>query len=207
MAERPGEERFTAADLEPSEDELRARRRGLVDRIAASVAALCAGTLFGGLLALGACAAPMVFRLAPAPFSGNAMGAAFARWDRVAVAVSGVLLVCEVARTWAARGRSRRLVPRLRRIAAVVVGLCAVFIGTKLSPRILELHEAGARRGEGEAGMQLDAVHRQAELVGKIEAALSLALVGLHVFTLRTRDDEDDEDDEEALAPLPPGPR
>ena len=206
MVEEYGGERFTAADLEPSEDELRARRRGVLDRVAATVAVLCAGSLFGGLIALGACAAPMVFRMAPAPFSGNAMGAAFARWDRVAVILSGLLLVCEVVRTWAARGRSRRLVPRIRRVAAIIVALSAVFIGTKLSPRILELHENGARRGEGAEGAELDEVHRRAELVGKIEAALAVALVGLHVFTLRTRDDEDDDDDDVA-APLPPGPR
>ncbi len=199
-------ERFTASDLEPSADELRARRRGLIDRAAATVAVLCAGSLFGGLVALGFCAAPMVFRLAPAPYSGNAMGAAFARWDRVAVVLSGVLLACEVVRTWAARGRSRRPVPRVRRLAAIIVGLCAVFIGTRLSPRILELHESGARRGDGALGVELDTIHRRAELIGKIEAALAVALVGLHVFTLRTRDDEDDED-EEAAAPLPPGPR
>lgn len=206
MAEQFGEERFTAADLEPSEDEIRARRRGVIDRVAASVAVLCAGALFGGLFALGFCAAPMVFRLAPAPFSGNAMGAAFARWDRVAVVLAGLLLVCEVVRTWAARGRSRRLVPRIRRVAAVLMGLAVVYIGTNVSPRILQLHESGARRGEGAEGAELDAIHKRAELVGKIEAALAVALVGLHVFTLRTRDDDEEEGDD-APAPLPPGPR
>jgi hypothetical protein len=206
VSEQFGEERFTEADLAPSEDELRARRRDAIDRAAAAVAILCAGALFGGLVALGFCAAPMVFRMAPAPFSGSAMGAAFARWDRVAVAASGLLLICEVVRTWAGRGRSRRLLPRLRRIAAVVVGLSAVLIGTQLSPRILQLHEAGARRGEGAEGQELDAVHKRAEMFGKIEAALAVALVGLHVFTLRTRKDDDDEDEDEA-APLPPGPR
>jgi hypothetical protein len=201
-----GEERFTAADLEPSEDAIRARRRSVIDRAAASVAVLCAGSLFGGLLALGFCAAPMVFKLAPAPFSGNAMGAAFARWDRVAVAFSALLLVCEVVRTWAARGRSRRLVPRIRRMAAVLVGLLAVYIGTNVSPRILALHDAGARRGDGTEGAELEAIHKTAEIFGKLEAALAVALVGLHVFTLRTRDDEEDEE-EDAAAPLPPGPR
>jgi hypothetical protein len=107
VSEQFGEERFTASDLEPSEDEIRARRRGVIDRAAVVVAVLCAGTLFGGLLALGFCAAPMVFKVVPPPLSGNAMGAAFARWDRVAVAFSGLLLVCEVVRTWAGRGRSR----------------------------------------------------------------------------------------------------
>ncbi len=207
MVEPHGEERFTEDDLLPSADELRARRRGLVDRIAATVAVLCAGSMFGGLIALGACAAPMVFSLAPAPFSGNAMGAAFGRWDRVAVGASAALLVCEIARTWAARGRSRRLVHRVRRIAAILAALCAVYIGTSLSPRINQLHADGVHRGDGERGAELDAIHKRAELVGKLEAVLALGLVALHVFTLRTRDEDDDDADEDAPAPLAPGPR
>lgn len=206
MADHPGEDRFTADDLEPSADELAARRRGLVDRIATTLAVLCAGSLIGGLTALGACAAPMVFALAPAPYSGNAMGAAFARWDRVALVASGLLLVCEIVRTWAARGRARTVIARVRRFAGVLVALAVTYIGTSLSPRINELHEQGVRRGEGEQGAVLEAIHKRAELVGKIELALALGLIVLHVFTLRTRDDEEEEDDG-ALAPLPPGPR
>ena len=147
------------------------------------------------------------FSLAPAPFSGNAMGAAFGRWDRVAVGASAALLVCEIARTWAARGRSRRLVHRVRRIAAIRAALCAVYIGTSLSPRINQLHADGVHRGDGERGAELDAIHKRAELVGKLEAVLALGLVALHVFTLRTRDEDDDDADEDAPAPLAPGPR
>lgn len=206
MAERPGEEQFTAADLEPSEDELRARRRAVVDRVAASIAVLCAGALVGGLVALGAGAAPLVFGMLPRPLAGNVMGAIFSRWDRVAMGLSGALLVAEIARTWAARGRARQLPARVRRIAAILVALCAAYIGTALSPRILELHRGGVVRGEGEQGAELEAVHRRAELVGKIEMAFAVGLVALHVFTLQARRDEEEEE-EDAPAPLPPGPR
>ena len=44
---------FSAADLEPSPEELRAARKALADRVAASVAALAAGLLAGGMRALG----------------------------------------------------------------------------------------------------------------------------------------------------------
>lgn len=207
MSNEPGEERFTAADLEPSADDLRERRRALVDRLAATVAVLCAGSLFGGLIALGACAAPMVFQHAPSPFAGNAMGAAFARWDRVAVAASVVLLACEIARTWASGRRSRSVVPRIRRIATVIVAASAAYIGSVLSPRINELHQNGVHRGDGEQGAVLEAVHKRAELFGKVEAALAVGLVFLHVLTIRTRNEDDDEGEDDAPAPLPPGPR
>ena len=206
MTERPGEEQFSAADLEPSADELRARRRGVIDRVATSLAVLAAGALVGGLVALGAGAAPLVFGMLPRAIAGNVMGAIFSRWDRVAMGASGMLLVAEIVRTWASGARARQLPARLRRIASVLVALCVAYIGTSLSPRIMELHRSGVHRGEGEQGAELEAVHRRAELVGKIEIVLALGLVALHVFTLRTRDDDENEDDD-APAPLPPGPR
>lgn len=206
MTERPGEEQFSAADLEPSEDERRARRRSVIDRAAASLAVVSAGALVGGLVALGAGAAPLVFGMLPRPIAGNVMGEIFSRWDRVAMGASGVLLVAEIVRTWAARARARQLLARLRRIAAVLVALCVAYIGTALSPRIMELHRSGVHRGEGDQGAELEAVHRRAELVGKIEMVLALGLVALHVFTLRARNEDEDEE-EDAPAPLPPGPR
>lgn len=205
MADSHGEERFTEEDLLPSEDEKRARRRGIVDRVAAIVAVLCAGTMFGGLIALGACAAPVVFSPQFQPLSGTIMGTTFARWDKFAASAGVALLVCEIVRTWAARGRARLPLARARRFMAIGAALCAVYIGTSLSPRINQLHADGARRGDGDLGAELDAIHKRAELIGKIEAALAVGLVALHVLTLRTRDE--DEDDEDAPAPFAPGPR
>lgn len=197
-------ERFTAADLEPGDEEKQAILRERADRLAATVAVLAAGISVGGMVALGACAAPMVFRLTPAPYSGDAMGAAFARWDQIALGCAVTLLAAEVARTWAAGARSRALVPRVRRMFAVILAACAAFIGLSLSPRINELHRSGARRGVGPEGIALDAVHKRAELVGKVETALGVALVGLHVLTLGARKPEDEDSYAE---PLPPGPR
>lgn len=202
------EHRFTEADLEPSPEERRAARRALVDRVAASVAVLAAGATIGGMVALGACAAPFVFRMTPAPFSGEAMGAAFARFDQIALGAAVVLLGAEVARTWAAGRRGRTLAARARRMAAMLLAGAAALMGLTITPKINDLHRAGARRGEGEQGVVLEALHRRAELIGRAEVLLGAAVVVLHIFTLGARRPEDDEDDEdEAFAPLPPGPR
>ena len=61
-------------------------------RLAAAVGALAAGVWVGGMVALGACAAPFVFRMTPAPYSGDAMGAAFARFDQIALGAAVALL-------------------------------------------------------------------------------------------------------------------
>jgi hypothetical protein len=197
------EDRFSASDLEPSDEERRASRLALVDRLAAAVGALAAGVWVGGMIALGACAAPFVFQMTPAPFSGDAMGAAFARFDQIALGAAVTLLGAEVARTYASGARARLPAARIRRVLAVLMAACAAYGGLSLSPHILELHHAGARRGVGPMGEELERTHVRAETVGKLELALGAAVVLLHVLTLATRRPEDEGD---AVSPLPPGP-
>jgi hypothetical protein len=198
-------ETFSESDLEPSAEETASKRREVAERAAVVVAVLSAGLIVGGMLALGACAAPMVFQLTPAPFSGNAMGAAFARFDRIAIGASCALLAAEVVRTYLARRERPRIADRVRRLSGIFLAGAVTFMGLSLSPAINDLHAQGARRGEGDLGARLEQVHEQAEMVGRIEAALGLLCIALHVFTLRPRRSEDE--DLDAPAPLPPGPR
>lgn len=199
------EGQFTAADLEPSDDEKRAARREVVDRVAAIVAVTFTGLWIGGMIALGACAAPFVFEMTPAPTSGYAMGAAFARFDQIAIGSAVILLGAEVARTLVAGRRSRALAARARRLLAVLMALGAVYTGLQITPRINALHRDGARRGLGEAGAELERIHHHAEAIGKAVSLAGVAVIALHVLTIGKRKPEDDEDD--APAPLPPGPR
>jgi hypothetical protein len=201
------EARFSESDLAPSPEERSFARRALVDRVAASIGALAAGAWVGGMIALGACAAPFVFRLTPAPFSGDAMSSAFARFDQLALGASVLLLGAEVARTWAAGRRGGNLAARTRRALAIAMAAGAAYTGLSLTPRIIELHRQGVRQGDGELGMELARVHGRAESVGKLETLFGVGLVVLHVLTLGARRRDDDDDDEQALAPLPPGPR
>lgn len=202
------EDRFSEEDLAPSTEEKWAARSWLVERVAATVAVLAAGVWVGGMVALGACAAPFVFRLTPAPFSGDAMGSAFARFDQIALGASAVLLGAEVARTLATGRRGRRPVARVRRFIAVLMAAGAAYTGLALTPHIMELHRGGARRGDGPLGEDLDRTHRRAETVGKAEVAGGIALIALHIFTLgaaRRPGDEPGEEEDEGVAPLPPG--
>ena len=197
------EGQFTAADLEPSDDDKRAARNAIIDRVATTVAVLSVGLWVGGMIALGACAAPFVFEMTPAPASGYAMGAAFARFDQIAIGAAVFLLAAEVARTLVAGRRSRSLAARVRRLLAVVMALGAVYTGLKITPRILQLHHDGARRGLGEGGAELERIHHSAERIGKAVTLAGVIVIALHVFTLGAKKPDDDD----APAPLPPGPR
>lgn len=205
---------FSEADLAPSDDERRAKRDDRIERVAVALAVVSFALVAGGLVALGACAAPFVFRLTPAPSSGQAMGAAFMRFDRIALAASCVVLAVEMLRTWIDRRQRPSVLSRVRRFAAIVFAGCVAYSGMSLSPAIVELYAAGARRdaaaeaapdaSQGSKNAELDAIHQRASQLAKIEVAAGLLAALLHVWTVRTRRPEDEDD--EALAPMPPGP-
>jgi Domain of unknown function (DUF4149) len=194
---------FTAADIEPSDEEKRAARRLLVERAAASVAVVAAGMWAGGMVALGACAAPAVFNLAPKPFSGNAMGAAFASFDRIALGAAAVTLAAEFARTWASGRRGVTRAARLRRFLTVLAAVAAGYLALVITPEINRLHLEGVERGRGPEGERLEQIHQRAEALGKVEVFFGLAVIVLHVMTLPVKKPDDDD----LVAPLPPGPR
>lgn len=202
-----GSEVFSEADLAPPPWEIRARRRARFDRAAAVIAVLALGLWAGGMVALGACAAPLVFALTPYPLSADAMGAVFARFDKIAVACAIVTLGCEVVRTLIDIGRatsSGRLVPRVRRYLGVLAAVLAIYSATQLTPEILRLHHAQIRRKVGRDGQLLDTLHVRAERIGKVLVVLAVLVAGLHVTTVRSARDE--EQDDPAPGPLPPGP-
>jgi hypothetical protein len=150
---------------------------------AAIVAVIALAIWIGGLVSLGACAAPLVFKIVPAPLSGEAMGAVFRRFDAVAISCAIVVLGCEAVRIWVRDG-SATISERLRGLLAVTAAGAAIYGGVELSPSIIELHAAGAVRGIGENGVKLDRIHDLAEAVAKVEVAVGLFLLALHVSTL-----------------------
>ncbi|MFO0611096.1 MAG: DUF4149 domain-containing protein [Polyangiaceae bacterium] len=194
-------ETFSEADLAPSPEERRAKVALYVDRFASTVAVLSAAAIVGGLIALGACAAPFVFRITPAPYSGDAMGAAFARFDRFAIGGCVVMLGAEIARTFIARRDPRSAIARIRRLVSIAFSACVVYVAATITPAINDLHRAGAVRGEGTDGQRLAELHGRAEFAGKVEAGLGLLIVALHVFTPKRRP----EDEEHFVAPGIPG--
>ena len=152
-------------------------------KILVTVALVALGVWSGGMIALGAIAAPVVFGVVPAPASADAMTIVFRRFDRVAIACVVVALLVEVALA-ALRDRKISRIDVVRGLLAVVAAGCAIAGGALVSPRIEALHRAGAIRGLGDLGEQLNAVHQIAERLGKTELALAVALIALHVASL-----------------------
>lgn len=203
---KPGDDVFTEDDLAPSSEDRRARRRDVLERGATALAVAALGLWMGGLVALGTCAAPFVFERTPYPFSAQAMGAAFERFDRIAIGCAVAVLAAEVVRTLVTLRRPdvRSVMARARRYGAILLAVAASYSGLRLTPEILRLHHEGQASLEASRapGTELSSLHSQAELIAKAIAVVALLLIVLHVATLRAP-----RDDDEADAPLPPGPR
>jgi hypothetical protein len=150
-------------------------------RKALTVLALVAVALWmGGMVALGAIAAPVVFRVVPAPTSADAMTIVFRRFDMLAMACAAVVLLVEVALAVTTRPILRRDIARA--FAALIAGGLAVTTGAFLSPKIAGLHEAGAIRGLGALGEELDRAHRAAVTCGNVTMLLLIVVIVLHVI-------------------------
>ncbi|MDP9148686.1 MAG: DUF4149 domain-containing protein [Myxococcota bacterium] len=154
-------------------------------RACEAVALLCISLWLGGLVALGAIAAPIVFNVVSHPASADAMTLVFQRFDLVAMACAGMVLATEAALA-SARGAFDRL-DRWRSGLSALAGALAVYEGTRVSPAIAALHAGGAIRGVGSAGADLSRLHDVAEACGKAEIAILVALVVMHVFALSGR--------------------
>jgi putative copper export protein len=161
-------------------------------RLTSTVALVAASVWLGGLLALGAIVAPIVFTTIPRPEAVEAMTAVFQRFDLVAVACVIVILATEAWRAMGYAGGNKQAAgqPRVGRldIARMLAGaLGAVLVLAEavwITPTIVALHTGGAVRGLGAAGLELDRMHGLAETCGKVQVVFALALIALEVATL-----------------------
>jgi hypothetical protein len=156
-----------------------------VRSITAVLTLLAISVWLGGLLALGAIAAPVVFSVVPAPSSADAMTIVFRRFDLVAMTCAALVLTLEATRVL--EREPFAVVDHLRVGASALAGALAVLEGGFVSPRIAALHWAGAIRGLGTAGMELARMHDLAEGCGKAQAGLLVAVVALQVVALRAQ--------------------
>jgi len=152
----------------------------MLRRGAAVLGMLAAAVWLGGLVVLGAIVAPTIFGNVSMPASADAMTLVFRRFDLVAMSCAAILLGTEAARVLARVPFAR--VDHARAGAGVLAALAAVAEGESVSPRIAALHAAGALRGRGADGLELDRLHHLAEALGKAEVALLVAVVVLQVL-------------------------
>jgi hypothetical protein len=150
-------------------------------RVVSVVTLLAIAVWLGGLIALGALAAPVVFAMVSLPTAADAMTVVFRRFDVVAMTCGVLILMSEAVRALGAR-LGRADIARVTVSAAAAAA--AVVEGTQVSPRIAELHAEGVSRGLGAAGIELAHLHGIAELLGNAQVVLLATAIALHVAAL-----------------------
>jgi len=153
----------------------------MVRRVATVVALVAVAVWLGGLVALGVVVAPTIFALVSMPASADAMTMVFRRFDVLAMSSAAIVLTTEAVRAVARVPFAR--IDHARAATSVLAAAAAVLEGASVSPRIAALHAAGALRGRGADGIELERLHHLAETLGKTEVLLLVVLVALHVLS------------------------
>lgn len=151
--------------------------------VAEVVATLCVALWLGGMLALGAFAAPEVFGQLERDVAGSVMGTIFAKFDRMVLVLACVLIAAEGVRVFIDGARGKLALARLASMV-LLIGL-ALTSALWLGPSINELFAQGVRRGVDEAGADMERLHNLATTLGKVAMVFATAWIALGIVAHR----------------------
>lgn len=141
--------------------------------------------MIGGMLALGAFTAPVLFKAFPRPDAGAAMTLIFRRFDTVLMVALGMVLLGEVFRVVAAGLPAWNVLSLVR---YGVLGLLSVLMLVSLfsiNPQIESMYNQGVTHGGTEEGQRFTKTHRLSEKLYKVELMAAALLLILTPFVQR----------------------
>ena len=140
--------------------------------------------LIGGLLALGAFTAPVLFRQFARPEAGLAMTVIFRRYDMVVLIAGLMVLAGEVFRIIAmGRFATGSWIPgfRLGLLLALVASI--VFSTQSLNPKLEALQKVeGYGTGQDTGSASFHALHKQSEQLSKLQLLLAVLVLAITPF-------------------------
>lgn len=142
----------------------------------------------GGMLALGAFTAPVVFGQFPRAEAGPAMAIIFRRYDMVLQVALGLALLGEWLRFASRQVSVKGLLPLLRWV--LLAGLTGTLLYSTLvvNADIERMNRAGMKRDfTTEAGRQFEARHKQSEGLYKADLLMVILLILLTPFTAQRK--------------------
>jgi len=148
-----------------------------------AVQALGLSLMVGGMLALGAFAAPAVFSGLPRNLAAPVMARIFTRYD-VVILISMLLAHVGEYFRWISHAfvkKSRINYLRLGLLGVLTVGV--IYSTQVLNPKIEEMNMSGIRRGTATVeGHRFDALHKRSENIYKLELLIAVLLLLLTPF-------------------------
>jgi hypothetical protein len=153
--------------------------RAAVAAVAETVAALAVAAWVGGMVALGAFVARIVFRDLPRALAAPTMSTIFRSFDQLIVVALVLLALAALARLWALglRGRADRIA--LAAVAALLV-LGVLDVGF-VHPAIARMFDAGRTLEP-----QFRALHSLSSRAANLEVLVAALLLGAFAFARRS---------------------
>lgn len=140
--------------------------------------------MVGGMLALGAFTAPVVFHQLPRPMAAPVMATIFTRYDIVVLVALGMTIMGEVLRKASCLVPCRSRLSITRKVMLGLLTLSVLYSTTCINPRIEQMNLAGLHRDASEAGQQFDKLHKRSEQLYKLELLLAVLLLLLTPFQI-----------------------
>jgi hypothetical protein len=139
--------------------------------------------MVGGMLALGAFTAPIVFAGLSKELAATLMARIFTRFDSVLLIALALTLLGEVLRVSAGVLPVKSKLNGFRWLLLILLTTGLLFSTQSLNPQIARLNRAGVHRGsETPAGREFDGLHRHSETVYKLELMAALLLLLVNPF-------------------------
>lgn len=138
--------------------------------------------MIGGMLALGAFTAPVVFGQLPREQAGPIMATIFRRYDIVLLVSLGLVLGGEALRLASRCVQAKSLLNLIRYgFMAVLVG-GVLFSTLKLNADIEKMNRAGLHRDYTAAGRAFEKTHKLSETLYKLDMLAALLLLAMTPF-------------------------
>ncbi|HEY9745896.1 MAG TPA: DUF4149 domain-containing protein [Oculatellaceae cyanobacterium] len=137
----------------------------------------------GGLLALGAITAPILFGQLPRDNAASVMAIIFRRYDMVLLIATGLTLLGEALRVGSRQMVWHPIVAAVR--GFLLLALCGMLLysTTITNPQIEAMNKAGIHRNLTTAeGRRFDRTHRLSETLAKLSLASAVLLILLTPF-------------------------
>ena len=147
--------------------------------------------MIGGMLALGAFAAPVAFGSLPRPEAAALMGVLFRRYDTVLLIALALVWLGEMGHLGALMGRGilsstmKRRLPLLRGLLLLLLTAGLLVATLSVNPAIERLQAAGVHRTPLSAeGRRFDQMHHWSEMLYKVDLLTAACFLLLTPFAL-----------------------
>ncbi len=138
--------------------------------------------LIGGLLALGAFTAPVLFKSFARPEAGEAMMIIFKRYDIVLLAAAGLIIGGEVCRLIPAGLPTMSFLVIARYVVIVVLVGMTLFSTLGVTPKMVKMHQKPDFRTNVELRETFNKAHKLNERMAKMELLLGVLLLLMTPF-------------------------